>query len=103
MLAVAYRMIEVIFAELAWSESYSEERAEKVREKIARMTRRAHPLPEKDVGARYGTLSPMTREMLCGYGNNQDSAGGVPFQRSLAQPTDACRDQTDLASPSNAK
>lgn len=65
-MAVAHKMIEVIFAMLARNRSYSEERAEKVREKIARMTRRTRPLPEKDVGTRYGTLSRTTREMLCG-------------------------------------
>jgi transposase len=64
--AVAHRMIEVVFALLSRGESYSEERAESTRRKLARMRGRARPLPERPAFARVPGLSPTTVEILRG-------------------------------------
>ncbi len=50
--AVAHKMLEVIFALLARNEPYSEERAEKTRAKVARMKGMARALPTRDVVGR---------------------------------------------------
>ncbi|MCI4336166.1 MAG: IS110 family transposase [Thermoplasmata archaeon] len=64
--AVAHRMIEVIFALLSRGESYSEERAEKTHAKIVRMKNRARALPAGDLNSRWSKLAPVTRELLSG-------------------------------------
>ena len=64
--AVAHKMLEVIFAMLARNESYSEERPERTQAKLARMSSKARELPERDVVARYRGLSPRTATILSG-------------------------------------
>ena len=64
--AVAHRMIEVIFALLSRGESYSEERAEKTHAKIVRMKNRARALPTRDPASRWAGLGPVTQELLRG-------------------------------------
>ena len=64
--AVAHRMIEVIFALLAWNEAYSEERAEKTRAKIVRMRSRARALPVRDPEARWIALNIATQQVRRG-------------------------------------
>ena len=64
--AVAHRMIEVIFALLSRGESYSEERAEKTHAKIVRMKNRARPLPTRDPASRCSGLGPVAQELLRG-------------------------------------
>lgn len=64
--AVAHRMIEVIFALLARNEAYSEERAEKTQAKVSRMKSRARALPSRDVESRWVGLGPVAQEVLRG-------------------------------------
>jgi transposase len=64
--AVAHRMIEVIFALLSRGESYSEERSEKTRAKIVRMKNRARALPLCDPTSRMAGLGPVAQELLRG-------------------------------------
>ncbi len=60
--AVAHKMLEVIFAMLARNEAYSEERSAKVHAKVIRMRNRARALPIPETTA----LSPRGRAILCG-------------------------------------
>ena len=64
--AVAHRMVEVIFALLARNESYSEERVEKTHAKIVRMKHRAKALPVRDPETRWAGLAPAAQELLKG-------------------------------------
>ena len=64
--AVAHRMIEVIFALLARHESYSEERTERTHAKIVRMKNRARALPARDPEVRWAELAPAAQELLRG-------------------------------------
>jgi transposase len=64
--AVAHRMIEVIFALLSRGESYSEERTEKTHAKIVRMKNRARALPVRDPASRLAGLGPVAQELLRG-------------------------------------
>jgi transposase len=64
--AVAHRMIEVIFALLSRGESYSEERAELTRRKLGRMKGLARPLPKREGMARVPTLALAASEVLRG-------------------------------------
>ena len=62
--AVAHKMLEVIFALLARNEPYSEERAEKTQAKVARMKGRARALPTLDVVGRWEQLPLPARTIL---------------------------------------
>jgi transposase len=64
--AVAHRMIEVIFALLSRGESYSEEQAEKTHAKLVRMKDRARALPVRDPTSRWVALGPVAQELLRG-------------------------------------
>jgi transposase len=64
--AVAHRMIEVVFALLARNESYVEEQVSSTRRKLAKMRQQARPLPARDVGARWRALAPAARALLSG-------------------------------------
>ena len=64
--AVAHRMLEVIFALLARSEAYSEERVERTHQKLVRMRHKAKELPERDPRARWTALGEPARRVLMG-------------------------------------
>ncbi|MGC2204358.1 MAG: IS110 family transposase, partial [Thermoplasmata archaeon] len=64
--AVAHKMIEVIFALLARNEPYSEERADKTHAKLVRMKRRAQSLPVRDLVSRWERLAVPTKAVLSG-------------------------------------
>jgi len=64
--AVAHKMIEVIFALLSRGESYSEERAESTRRKLSRMKGLARPLPRPDLSKRVGSLPDVATAILRG-------------------------------------
>ena len=64
--AVAHKMLEVIFAMLARNENYSEERPEHTRAKLTRMRSKARELPTRDVEARYRSLAPRAATILSG-------------------------------------
>ena len=64
--AVAHKMIEVIFALLSRGESYSEERAESTRRKLSRMKGLARPLPLPDLTKRVGNLPNVATAILRG-------------------------------------
>jgi transposase len=64
--AVAHKMIEVIFALLSRGESYSEERAESTRRKLSRMKGLARPLPRPDLSKRVGSLPNAATAILRG-------------------------------------
>ncbi|MGH9917486.1 MAG: IS110 family transposase, partial [Nitrososphaerales archaeon] len=64
--AVAHKMIEVIFALLARNEPYSEERSEMTHAKLVRMKGKARALPLRDVAERWERLSPSARSILSG-------------------------------------
>ncbi len=64
--AVAHKMIEVIFALLARNEPYSEERTERTHAKLVRMKGKARALPLRDVAERWARLSPSARAVLSG-------------------------------------
>ncbi|MGH9920952.1 MAG: hypothetical protein ACRD6W_19050, partial [Nitrososphaerales archaeon] len=64
--AVAHKMIEVIFALLSRGESYSEERAESTRRKLSRMKGLARPLPLPDLTKRVESLPSAATAILRG-------------------------------------
>ena len=64
--AVAHKMLEVIFAMLARNENYSEERPERTHAKLTRMRSKARELPTRDVEARYRGLAPRAATILSG-------------------------------------
>lgn len=64
--AVAHKMIEVIFALLSRGESYSEERAESTRRKLSRMKGLARSLPLTDLTKRVGNLPNAATAILRG-------------------------------------
>lgn len=64
--AVAHKMIEVIFALLARNEPYSEERADKTHAKLVRMKGRARSLPVRDLVSRWERLTVPTKAVLSG-------------------------------------
>ena len=64
--AVAHKMLEVIFALLARNEPSSEERAEKTQAKVVRMKGRARALPLRDVVGRWERLPLPARTILSG-------------------------------------
>jgi transposase len=66
--AVAHKMLEVIFAMLARNENYSEARPERTHAKITRMRSKARDLPTRDVVARYRRLSTRATTILSGVG-----------------------------------
>ena len=66
--AVAHKMIEVIFALLARNEPYSEERAEKTHAKVVRMKGKARALPVRGVVQRWEQLPLTSRAILSGTG-----------------------------------
>lgn len=67
--AVAHKMIEVIFALLARNEPYSEERAEKTHAKVVRMKGKARALPVRDVVRRWEKLPNPSRTIVSGAGS----------------------------------
>ncbi len=64
--AVAHKMLEVIFAMLARNENYSEERPERTHTKLTRMRSKARELPTRDVESRYRGPAPRTAPILSG-------------------------------------